>query len=136
MGKSRSRLRRANLPWGDEWKPDLCNSQESKLNSPCSIRQFHPTAIAAMALPIWPAMYKNGVSRSLARILMIQRWPGGIGKRPGRPKPDAAIHETGCVADPQRVEASSASKWCAAAPGASPSTRADALIVVGCANAS
>jgi formylglycine-generating enzyme required for sulfatase activity len=94
-------------PWGDQWKPGLCNSKESKLNSLCSVRQFSPQGdsrygVADMAGNVqeWcfslfgPYPYDPTDGRE---VLVYNQAAPSLMPR---------FLETGCVADPQRVEAS------------------------------
>lgn len=93
-------------PWGDEWQAGRCNSQESKSGGTCPVRQYPqdcgPYGVAGMAGNVqeWclslfgPYPYDPGDGRevllsSLADASLMPQF-----------------YETGCVADPLRVEAS------------------------------
>ena len=119
-------------PWGEEWKPDLCNSSEAKLNGTAPVGKFSPQGdspygIAGMGgniqdwllsifgpYPYDPAdgrekLLEDPESKALTRNIM----------RPARPR---------C---PNRWRLLWASPPSEVVPGASQSSRAAALIAVG-----
>jgi formylglycine-generating enzyme required for sulfatase activity len=94
-------------PWGNEWKPGVCNNSESRLGGVCNVGQFSPQGdsvygVADMAGNVqeWclslfgPYPYDPSDGRE---TLVYDRGAASLIPR---------LYETGCVADPQRIEAS------------------------------
>ncbi|GAB4529035.1 MAG: formylglycine-generating enzyme family protein [Anaerolineae bacterium] len=93
-------------PWGNEWASGLCNSNESKLSGTVPVHHFSPQGdslygVADMAGNVqeWCISlfgsypYEPGDGRE---VLV-----NGLDKIGMMPK----LHETGCVANPQQIEA-------------------------------
>jgi formylglycine-generating enzyme required for sulfatase activity len=93
-------------PWGDAWQDKLCNSKESKLGSPCSVRKFSPQGDS----PYGVADMAGNVQEWCLSLFGPYPYDPCDGREALVNNPDTPtlprFHETGCVADPQKIEAS------------------------------
>jgi formylglycine-generating enzyme required for sulfatase activity len=93
-------------PWGNEWQTGRCNSREIKHGGLCSVRRFSPQGDS----PYGVADMAGNVQEWCLSLFDLYPYDPGDGREalvyssstPTLPR----FHETGCVADPQKIEAS------------------------------
>jgi formylglycine-generating enzyme required for sulfatase activity len=93
-------------PWGNEWEVDLCNSGESNLSGTTPVHQFSPHGDSSYGI----ADMAGNVQEWCSSLFGTYPYDPTDGREVLVYNPDERglmprMHETGCVANPQQIEA-------------------------------